>query len=170
MSWLFPWTVTVATPLGPFVVSGRGAVESACFVDGAVPTSGDVDPLEVRPALEAWFRGDLRALDGIPVAPQGTPYQQRVWDAVRGIPVGQTRTYGELARALGSVARAVGGANARNPAGLFVPCHRVIGGHGALVGYAAGVERKAWLLEHEGGASPLLSPSPRSVDRTGGAR
>lgn len=168
MSWLFPWTVTVATPLGPFVVSGRGAVESASFVDGAAP-GGDVDPLEVRAALQAWFAGELHALDRIPVAPPGTPYQQRVWEAVRAIPVGETRTYGELARALGSVARAVGGANARNPAGLFVPCHRVIGGHGELVGYAAGVERKAWLLEHEGGASPLLSPSPR-IARAGGAR
>jgi methylated-DNA-[protein]-cysteine S-methyltransferase len=161
MSWLFPWTTTVSTPLGPLVVSGQGGVRRAAFVDGA-ELGGD-DPLGVGPALQAWFDGALDALDAIPVDPEGTEHQRKVWDAVRAIPVGETRTYGELARSVGSVARAVGRANATNPAALFVPCHRVVGGGGSLVGYAHGVERKAWLLDHERGANPLLALRARGM-------
>jgi methylated-DNA-[protein]-cysteine S-methyltransferase len=86
------------------------------------------------------------------VATGGTPFQRRVWSALREIPVGRTVSYGALAQQLGqpSAARAVGLANGRNPIGIVVPCHRVIGSNAALTGYAGGLARKRWLLEHEG--------------------
>ena len=105
--------------------------------------------LSAAARVRAYFEGDLHALDGLEVDPGGTPFQQRVWALVRAIPAGETRTYGQLAEALGSAPRAVGNANARNPVGLAIPCHRVIATGGALTGYAWGVERKRWLLDHE---------------------
>ena len=100
--------------------------------------------------LGAWFAGDRTRFD-MPLRPRGTPFQLAVWVALTEIPFGQTRTYGEIAARLGrpSAARAVGAANGRNPISIVVPCHRVIGSSGALTGYAGGVERKRWLLEHE---------------------
>jgi len=109
-------------------------------------------PAPVLAALDGYFGGDLAALDGLPVATGGTPFQKSVWAALRRIPAGQTSGYGALAAMLGNpgAARAVGLANGSNPIGIVVPCHRVIGANGALTGYAGGVERKRWLLEHEG--------------------
>jgi len=109
-------------------------------------------PDGLRAALDGYFGGDLRALEGVRVLLDGTAFQQRVWAALRAIPVGETRSYGHVARAIGQpgAVRAVGTANARNPVMLVVPCHRVIGSGGALAGYAGGMERKAWLLRHEG--------------------
>ena len=108
-------------------------------------------PEPVRAALRAWFAGDLRAFDGLMVATRGTDFQRRVWAALRDIPAGETRSYGQLAAAIGqpTAVRAVGLANGANPVGIVTPCHRVIGAGGALTGYAGGVERKRWLLEHE---------------------
>ncbi|QYF88227.1 methylated-DNA--[protein]-cysteine S-methyltransferase [Brevundimonas sp. PAMC22021] len=108
-------------------------------------------PEPVRAALEAWFAGDLRAFDGLTVVTGGTDFQRRVWAALREIPAGETRSYGQLAAAIGqpTAVRAVGLANGANPVGIVTPCHRVIGAGGALTGYAGGVERKRWLLEHE---------------------
>ncbi|HET19787.1 MAG TPA: methylated-DNA--[protein]-cysteine S-methyltransferase, partial [Chromatiales bacterium] len=105
--------------------------------------------------LEAYFAGTL--LPGHPpLAPQGTPFQQAVWQALAAIPPGQTRTYGELARMLGTAPRAVGGALRSNPTPLFIPCHRIVAAHG-LGGYdggaEAGLRRKRWLLAHESGAA-----------------
>jgi len=102
--------------------------------------------------LRAYFGGDLRALDDIPVAAHGTPFQRRVWDALRRIPAGRTASYREIATRVGapSASRAVGSANAANPVALVVPCHRVVRSDGSLCGYAGGVSKKAWLLEHEG--------------------
>lgn len=102
-----------------------------------------------RAALDAYFagEGELAALEVDLSA--GTPFQRRVWEALRRIEPGRTRTYGELARELGSSPRAVGAANARNPVSIVVPCHRVIGADGDLVGYAGGLARKRWLLRHE---------------------
>jgi methylated-DNA-[protein]-cysteine S-methyltransferase len=99
----------------------------------------------------AYFDGDVRALDALPVKTQGTAFQSEVWAALRAIPVGQTRSYGQLAAAIGrpSAVRAVGLANGSNPVGVIVPCHRVIGANGTLTGYAGGLERKRWLLAHE---------------------
>ncbi|MCW2282369.1 methylated-DNA-[protein]-cysteine S-methyltransferase [Rhodoblastus acidophilus] len=103
-------------------------------------------------ALDAYFGGEAAALDALSVAPAGTPFQQQVWAALRTIPDGATASYGEIARRIGQpgAARAVGLANNRNPIVLVIPCHRVIGASGALVGYGGGLERKLWLLRHEG--------------------
>ena len=102
--------------------------------------------------LDAYFAGALHALDDIPVDPSGTPFQRAVWTALRRVPVGQTTSYGELARAIGAptAVRAVGAANGANPIWLVIPCHRAIGSDGRLVGYGGGLERKRWLLTHEG--------------------
>jgi methylated-DNA-[protein]-cysteine S-methyltransferase len=104
----------------------------------------------VRRQLEAYFAGELTDFD-VPLAAAGTPFQRRVWEELRRIPYGETWSYGELARRLGDpkACRAVGLANGRNPIGIVVPCHRVIGANGALTGYGGGIERKRWLLAHE---------------------
>lgn len=102
-------------------------------------------------AVQNYFAGDLHALDKLPVDAGGTAFQQRVWAALCQIPVGTTRTYGQIATMIASptAARAVGLANALNPVSLAIPCHRLIGSTGALTGYGGGIERKRWLLEHE---------------------
>jgi O-6-methylguanine DNA methyltransferase len=102
-------------------------------------------------ALDAYFAGDLTALDALPIATGGTTFQRAVWRALRAIPTSTTLSYGQLAARLGrpSAARAVGLANGANPIAIVVPCHRVIGADGSLTGYAGGTERKRWLLEHE---------------------
>jgi methylated-DNA-[protein]-cysteine S-methyltransferase len=109
-------------------------------------------PAAVRSALDAYFQGDLSAIEGLPVATAGTPFQREVWAALRAIPAGETLSYGALARKIARPAavRAVGHANGANPIGVVVPCHRVIGADSSLTGYAGGVERKRWLLTHEG--------------------
>jgi len=106
---------------------------------------------EVVEKLRAYFSGGLQGLETIPVAPKGTPFQQRVWTALRAIPVGQTRSYLQIAKAIGSpsAVRAVGAANGQNPIAVVVPCHRVIASNGTLCGYGGGLWRKEWLLEHE---------------------
>jgi methylated-DNA-[protein]-cysteine S-methyltransferase len=112
-------------------------------------------------AIEAYFAGDLAAIDAIDVETGGTPFQRSVWKALREIPCGETRTYSELARRIGRPAavRAVGMANGSNPVPVVVPCHRVVGADGTLTGYGGGLDRKRWLLAHEAAAQslPLLS-------------
>ena len=107
---------------------------------------------EFRKRLEAYFHGELNALGGLAVEPGGTPFQREVWTALQRIPAGSTTSYSELAATIGrrSAVRAVGMANARNPIAVVIPCHRVVGRDGSLTGYAAGLERKRWLLQHEG--------------------
>ena len=102
-------------------------------------------------AVQAYCTGQLQAFDAVPIDAGGTLFQQRVWAALRAIPVGSTRTYGQIAAQLGNpaAARAVGLANALNPVSLAIPCHRLGGSNGALTGYGGGIERKRWLLEHE---------------------
>jgi methylated-DNA-[protein]-cysteine S-methyltransferase len=109
-------------------------------------------PAAVRGALAAYFAGDVRALDSLPVATGGSVFQREVWNALRCIPVGSTWSYSRLAEHIGKprAVRAVGLANGANPVSVIVPCHRVIGASGALTGYAGGLLRKRWLLEHEG--------------------
>ena len=109
------------------------------------------DPADVCGRLAAYFAGDLHALDAIPLDAGGTPFQRRVWDALREIPPGETISYLTLARRIGdpTAARAVGAANGANPIAIVVPCHRVIASDGRLSGYAGGVHRKRWLLAHE---------------------
>lgn len=99
-----------------------------------------------------YFEGDLAVIDTLPTATAGTPFQREVWKALREIPCGHVMHYGQLAERLGRIgaARSVGAANGSNPVSIVVPCHRVIGRNGTMTGYAGGVQRKEWLLRHEG--------------------
>lgn len=155
------------SPLGPLlaVTDAAGTLHALDFSDfegrlrtlfarhhkGEALAEGAAPPA-LAAALAAYFGGNIAALDALPVARLGSPFQQMVWAALRTIPAGQTWHYGQLAAAIGqpTASRAVGLANGANPIGIVVPCHRVIGASGALTGYAGGVERKAWLLRHEG--------------------
>src|SRR5262245_4221025 len=105
-----------------------------------------------RRALAAYFSGELAAIDDVPVKTSGTTFQRAVWSALREIPPGRALTDGALAKHIGrpSAIRAVGHANGSNPIGIVVPCHRVIGADRSLTGYGGGIERKRWLLAHEG--------------------
>lgn len=155
-------TRIVASPIGPVRLEvDDGALVGVAFVDVAdTPegieghaTASERSVLDDTALwLDDYFSGQHRALD-VPLAPVGTPFQQRVWKALLSIPMGTTWTYQQLAERVDNVARAVGQANGANPIGVIVPCHRVIGGSG-LVGYAGGLERKAWLLRHEGVTLP----------------
>ena len=111
-------------------------------------------PAAIRKALAGYFAGDLAAIDAVPVATAGTSFQREVWAALRGIQPGATLSYGALARELGrpKSVRAVGLANGANPVAVVVPCHRVIGADASLTGYGGGIDRKRWLLTHEGAA------------------
>jgi methylated-DNA-[protein]-cysteine S-methyltransferase len=111
-----------------------------------------VMPGELSDAFEAYFAGLLNVIDGIEVVMPGTAFQQGAWNTLRTIPAGQTLSYGEQAARMGrpNSMRAVGAANGANPVGLVIPCHRVIGANGSLTGYGGGIERKRWLLRHEG--------------------
>ena len=112
-------------------------------------------PAMVASAFATYFVGETKALDELKSKPEGTPFERRVWQELRTIPGGETMSYGALAKRLGSSPRAVGRANGRNPAALLHPCHRVIGADGSLTGYAGGLERKEWLLRHEGALMAL---------------
>jgi len=116
------------------------------IVDGETPAI-----VRSREWLAAYFDGSNAAIGDLPVAMHGAPFEQRVWRALLTIPPGTTTSYGALATALGSpgASRAVGAANGANPIAIVVPCHRVIGSSGSLVGYGGGLDRKTWLLEHE---------------------
>jgi methylated-DNA-[protein]-cysteine S-methyltransferase len=124
----------------------------------AAPTEAPV-PAHLKTALDAYFAGDAHAIDGLACETAGTPFQRKVWAALREIPAGETRSYAELAARIGhpTAVRAVGLANGANPIGLVVPCHRVIGADGSLTGYGGGLPRKQWLLEHEGARAKLAA-------------
>jgi methylated-DNA-[protein]-cysteine S-methyltransferase len=158
------------TPIGRFalVADEEGRLRAAGFMDAharmqrQLATFAErpecvlaeaVDPGGLTAAIARYFAGEVSAIDDLPVAcPEGTPFQREVWRTLREIPCGTTWSYAELARRIGRPAavRAVGLANGANPVGLVVPCHRVIGSDGSLTGYGGGVERKRWLLAHEG--------------------
>jgi methylated-DNA-[protein]-cysteine S-methyltransferase len=165
------WT-TLDSPAGPIrVVAHDGALTAVEFLaappEDATPRSSmrvaaqrsavrddgdrqDDDPLLVEAArqLRAYFAGELQRFD-LPLAPRGTDFQQRVWLQLQEIGYGRTASYGEIAARLGmtpGASRAVGAANGRNPIGIVIPCHRVVGSKGSLSGYAGGVERKQLLL------------------------
>ena len=105
---------------------------------------------QITSYLETYFKGQDQDLSEMPLAPVGSDFEKRVWNYLRGIPFGQTVTYGQIAKDLSvASAQAVGGAVGRNPWSILVPCHRVLGADKRLIGYAAGLERKAWLLNHE---------------------
>jgi methylated-DNA-[protein]-cysteine S-methyltransferase len=144
---------TLESPLGDLLLVGDGRALTGLYM-GAAPEPGwECDPAAFGDAarqLRAYFAGQLREFD-LPLAPGGTPFQQKVWAALREIPYGETVTYAELAAAVGreGAARAVGAANGRNPISVVVPCHRVIGAGGALTGYGGGLRRKRLLLDLE---------------------
>ncbi len=157
----------IDSPLGPLTVSASGqglnAVEFP--LDGwFLPRDGwrEADhPLlqQAHRQLDEYFAGQRRAFD-LPLAPQGTPFQREVWFALAGIPYGQTMSYAQLAAKLGrpTASRAVGAANGRNPLGIILPCHRVVGANGTLTGFSGGLEAKRFLLELEGAL-----PKPAAV-------
>lgn len=119
---------------------------------GPIHLTKKENPYGYSELVRRYFAGDHHSLDAIPVSTGGTAFQQQVWTALRTIPVGETRTYGELAAQVGrpTAYRAVGATNSLNPVGIVLPCHRVIGANASLTGYAGGLERKQWLLQHEG--------------------
>jgi len=132
---------------------GRRRVEqriAARFSDAVLQDA--VNPCGYTDRIRAYFEGELAALDEIPVDTGGTMFQGLVWSELRRIPVGRTRSYVEVARAIGrpTATRAVGAANGQNPVAVILPCHRVIGADGTLTGYGGGLDRKRWLLRHEG--------------------
>lgn len=142
------------------ITSNGSAITSVLFLDDeAALTETPSDPLllECSRQLEAYFAGRLKQFD-LPLAPQGTEFQQRVWDELRKVSFGRTTSYGELALRLGDakLTRAVGTANGSNPIAIIIPCHRIIGTNGSLTGYSGGLWRKQWLLRHESGQGALF--------------
>ena len=138
----------------------------------AIESAWKRDPGPFREAvrqLQAYFEGELRRFD-LPITLRGTDFQQVVWAALRALRLGERISYGELARRIGrpSASRAVGLANARNPIGIIVPCHRVIGAGGSLTGYGGGLARKQWLLEHE--TRFAVHPQPKASPGVRGER
>jgi methylated-DNA-[protein]-cysteine S-methyltransferase len=115
-------------------------------------------PAMTRQALADYFDGNLNALDDLVTVAGGTDFQRSVWSALRTIPVGETRSYLDIAKAIGNpkAVRAIGLANGANPIGIVVPCHRVIGTNGSMTGYGGGIARKQWLLKHEGALASQL--------------
>ncbi len=156
------WT----SPLAPLLIvtDNDGLLRALEFADlesrmtrllrehyGAFTLQKGAAPASITQALEAYFKGEVEAVDEIQTATGGTTFQREVWKALRAIPAGVTTSYGQLATTLGRTgsARAVGAANGANPIPIVVPCHRVIGANGTLTGFASGLPRKRWLLDHE---------------------
>ena len=152
----------IDTPPGELCIAGRGdgTVLRIDFGRHALSPDAVRDDIAMKQAadeLRAYFAGTLTQFS-MPIAPQGTDFQQRVWRELQQIPFGQTVSYGDIADRLGDhkAVRAVGAANGRNPISIVIPCHRVIARNGDLTGYAGGLERKTWLLAHEAGQAELL--------------
>lgn len=146
---------SLATPIGPIsVVTDRDGNLRALGWDLRIEAGAGRIPIGVRRAIGDYFEGELSALDRLAIVTGGTPFQRAVWAALRKIPAGETASYGQIAKAIGrpKAMRAVGLANKHNPIAIVVPCHRVIGKDASLTGYAGGLERKRWLLAHEGAA------------------
>jgi len=150
---------TIATPLGRMLLARSAKGLAGVWFEGqkhhpapltALRRPDDALLRRAADQLHAYFAGDALVFD-VPLDLQGTPFQRSVWQALLAIPAGETRSYGALAKALGSASavRAVGGAVGRNPVSVIVPCHRVVGSDGSLTGYAGGVDRKRALLALE---------------------
>jgi methylated-DNA-[protein]-cysteine S-methyltransferase len=175
----------IDSALGPIVlVAGAGRLLAMDYGDcpdrmmrlltaraGAVRLTRAPDPFGLSARVRAYLAGDLRAVDSIPVDTGGTPFQRRVWSALRDIPAGTLVTYTDLARAAGRPAavRAAGAANGRNPVAIVVPCHRVVATDASLTGYAGGLWRKRWLLHHEGALPLAARPARRPGAAAAGA-
>ena len=140
------------SPLGKLLLCSDGAFLTGLRIGGELPAEEDEDAVlkQAKLWLDDYFRGENREVD-FPLRPEGTDFQKQVWRLLVQIPYGQTTTYGALARQIseGMSAQAVGQAVGRNPIGILIPCHRVVGSGGKPTGYAWGIEKKQWLLEHE---------------------
>lgn len=144
------------SPIGTIVIGGddTGITVLGRYEDhheGREVANDEIDVIaEAGEQLDAYWKGERFDFD-LPLSPTGTPFQQKVWNALRTIPYGRTASYGEIARKIGAptASRAVGAANGRNPIAIVVPCHRVIGANGTLTGYAGGLDMKRALLDHE---------------------
>ncbi|QXC60816.1 methylated-DNA--[protein]-cysteine S-methyltransferase [Aquihabitans sp. G128] len=155
----------VPSPVGDLTLTGTGDALTGCWFEGHTKPTDHSPDLRADPGpfaaaveqLEAYFAGELRRFDLV-LEPSGSPFQHRVWEQLRAIPYGETRSYGQLATALGDpgLSRAVGTANGRNPLSIIVPCHRVIGADGSLTGFGGGLPRKRLLLDLESGARELF--------------
>jgi methylated-DNA-[protein]-cysteine S-methyltransferase len=166
---------TFETPAGPFsvAVNSAGAVVATAFggersLGGrsriANPVRDEARTAKARGQVTGYFRSASTAFS-LELAPRGTDFQKRVWAAMRAIPAGRTRSYGAIARELGSSARAVGQASGANPICVIIPCHRVIGSDGSLTGFAFGEATKRWLLDHEGAITQTSLPLVESQAR-----
>jgi methylated-DNA-[protein]-cysteine S-methyltransferase len=167
------WCTTLDSPVGPLVLAARDdrlvGLRLPAVADDGTTTAAPLDGWQPAPSrsevlaeaaeqLAAYFAGELRDFD-LPLQLDGTDFQRRVWAALQEIPYGTTSGYGELAQRLDSpgASRAVGLANNRNPVAIIVPCHRVIGADGTLIGFGGGLECKRWLLDHEMGRAQLFA-------------
>lgn len=133
------------------IISDGVGISSLSFKEKALEPERPLELLDrCKMELSAYFRGELFEFS-LPLSLEGTPFQKGVWEALRQIPYGTTCSYGEIARMIGNpkAVRAVGGANNKNRIAIIIPCHRVVGSRGELTGYAGGLERKEWLLDHE---------------------
>lgn len=142
---------TIDSPLGPMLATSTDDALTALRFDGETGHDDACEVLDrVETQLARYFAGELDRFE-LPLAPQGTPFQQRVWDALLSIPPGETRSYASIARQIDNpdAIRAVGAANGANPIAIIIPCHRVIASDGTLHGYAGGLERKRYLLDLE---------------------
>lgn len=154
------------SPVGPLTLASDGAAltqvefENPKYPLTRYPTGLDDVLKQAQRELDAYFAGTLRSFK-VPVAPQGTEFQRKVWAALQTIPYGETRSYAQQAKAIGApkATRAVGAANGRNPVSIIIPCHRVIGANGSLTGFGGGMERKQILLELEQGGNLLARAS-----------
>lgn len=155
----------ISSPLDPLTMAAENGAVTGLWMEGqkyfaaglspdAVFRDGDPVLMAAARWLDAYFGGEDPGPLPVPLAPGGTPFQQRVWTLLREIPRGTTVTYGELSARLGSSPRAVGSAVGRNPISILIPCHRVLGAGSAITGYAGGIERKRFLLELEGVTLP----------------
>lgn len=141
----------IPTPIGPLTIHVEDGALVQLDLQGATPANAERDSAGVANRVDAYFDGDIEAIDSVLVEAAGTPFQKAVWAALRQIPPGETASYGEIAAQVGrpGAMRAVGTANKSNPTALVVPCHRVIRSDGTIGGYGGGLDRKRWLLAHE---------------------
>ena len=146
------------SPVGVLTLVGEGEALTGLWMENNLPK--ELPPMGHAPVfdraatwLDRYFQGRPQKVD-FDLKPTGTPFQKKVWQMLMTVPYGQTRTYGSIAKDLSDrmSSQAVGGAVGRNPISIIIPCHRIIGSNGKLIGYAGGLQAKEWLLRHEGGA------------------
>ena len=149
------------SPIGPLLLLSDGKNLTGLWMTRAHGEADQRDNLPIFRLTKAWlddyFAGRNPPVSAIPLSPSGTPFQRQVWEILLRIPLGETRTYGDIAREMAQQlgrekmsAQAVGGAVGRNPVSILIPCHRVVGANHQLTGYAGGLDKKLWLLRHEG--------------------